>query len=118
MDTTPPGDRPAAPMTPVERLRAAADRIERTAVETTQGRWVADERKVWNPDTNAVIVDAFTTDADPDLPWIALVSPDVAPALAAWLRWHADSIYEPGFIPGVTAVHPLAFADLILRGGA
>lgn len=124
-------------MTPAERLRAAADLIERTGTAATPGPWIADGAGVYlTDDRGSFVADTCGShpaqDAKADAAWIALVGPDLAPALAAWLRGTAASHRpdgNPGKDPwGCTMCYPhdsdwpcdvvddaVAFADLILR---
>lgn len=81
------------PESPASLLRRAADSVDATAAETSAEPWAT-------PHVRAVLV-----------PWVALMSIDLAPHLSAWLRGHAD------YIEGVqcsAAPESLAFARSIL----
>lgn len=115
------------PEGPAERLRLAADRLERTAVAATPGPWVS-ERATWAhenvrghvaapklvSETREGVAHATEADAD----WIALASPALAPPLVAWLRSMAIPWHEYlGEVPNTPRAHALALADVILGGG-
>jgi hypothetical protein len=104
-------------MTPAERLRAAADLIERTGAAATPGPWRIG-RKVGrtlycqgDPMFGDPLIGVL--DEIDDAAWIALVGPDLAPALAAWMRGEAE-VWDEG--PEFGSLDALAVADLILRG--
>jgi len=101
-------------VTPADRLRAAADLIERTAAEV-------EVPQRWYNQIEGQLTQRHCPLPGADAAWIALVGPDTAPALAAWLRGDADAADMgqlddselAGWAPSAAA---LAFADLILRG--
>lgn len=92
-------------MSPAERLRAAADLIERTGAAATPD---PPEHEIRWFDADFIARDGYSA---ADAAWIALVGPDTAPALAAWLRTEAE--LAKGWAPFAASV---AVADLILRG--
>ena len=76
-----------------ELLRQAADEVERLAGLAPPGRWTARGLLATRPEIVADddgrtehVAEARARSA----PWILTMSPDVAPALAAWLREAAD----------------------------
>jgi hypothetical protein len=80
---------------PAARLRSAADELEQIAATT-----------------RAYVVDPWAGHVrDTLVPWVALMSPDLAAPLAAWLRERADYADAVGFCNDREA---LALADLIL----
>jgi hypothetical protein len=89
-------DPAAPPEGPAARLRSAADLIERTA--STARAYVVDP---WAGHIRDTLV-----------PWVALMSPDLAAPLAAWLRERADYADAVGFCNDREA---LALADVIHR---
>lgn len=99
-------------MTPAELLREAANRIERTAADTTPGPWFADEDDncwtlhgyfedplTWDgfvgatkqilkaPKRNTPYAEYWPEQGDAD--WITTMHPGIAAPLAAWLRAEA-----------------------------
>lgn len=63
--------------TPAALLRRAADRLDETAAETSPEPWAT-------PRVRAVLV-----------PWVALMSVEIAAPLAAWLRAEAQRVGGP-----------------------
>lgn len=113
--------------TPQDKLTRAAELIRERAGRATAGPW-ADYTNgyVWDADGNCVISERSQRDGA----WIALMSPAVAPHIAAWLERCAEdyrseakaqSKWPPG---GYTMLLPedfeaaVAFADLILAGAS
>jgi hypothetical protein len=89
----------SAPTDPAARLRTAADRVEQTAATT-----------------RAYAVDPWAGHVrDTLVPWVALMSPDLAGPLAAWLRERADYADAVGFCNDREA---LALVDAILGEAA
>ena len=84
-----------APESPAERLRRAADLVEQRAAAAPCGIWE---------------LTSVRTCLDP---WVALMSPDLAPYLAALLRERADYADAVGVFNDREA---LALADVILGG--
>ncbi len=88
---------------PAERLRSAADLIERAAAETARA-----PINPWSGLARGHLV-----------PWVALMSPDLAAPLAALLRDEAISWHSIAHLidPGETMrSHALSLADAILGG--
>ncbi len=126
---------------PAARLRLAADLLEQRAAAATPGPW-----RYANPDEiddlcagparmdqpgafglNGEWVAECGPDADDDALWIAMLGPQVAAPLAAWLRaeavvgdtWESDASGESGnpLPTGPLAVaEALALVDAILGG--
>ena len=74
-------------------LRRAADEVERLARQAPPGRWTARGLLATRPEIVADddgrtehVAEARSRSA----PWILTMSPEVAPALAAWLREAAN----------------------------
>lgn len=77
---------------PVEVLRAAADRLDQLADAAAPGPWEADLREVHDSIGNGIATESDFGDlAEADADWIAMLGPQVAPALSAWLRAEADT---------------------------
>jgi hypothetical protein len=93
------GDALSAPDDPAARLRSAADELEQTAATT-----------------RAYVVDPWAGHVrDTLVPWVALMSPDLAAPLAAWLRERADYSDAVGFCNDREALN---LAAAILGGAA
>jgi hypothetical protein len=104
-------------MTPAERLRAAADTIERTATAATSGAWRTTgelhEPQVWSDEALETICDTATVQ---DAAHVALWDPPTALLIAASFREtarRADTL--PRFTLTGTAA---AVVDAIIAGGA
>lgn len=113
---------------PVEVLRAAADRLDQLAESTSPSPWVADLHEVhdWGWDGIATKSD-FGDLAEADADWIAMLGPQVAPALSTWLRTTSiyveeaveSSMWTPSALVDWVAEHPaygpaLTFARMVL----
>lgn len=113
--------------TPQDKLTRAAALIRERAARATPGPW-ADYTNghIWNVDGDCVISEQTQRDGA----WVALMSPVVAPHIAAWLERSAEdyraerkaqSKWPPG---GYTMLLPddfeaaVAFADLILASAS
>ena len=105
-------------MTPADTLREAARLMRQRAEPATPGPWAepvgsGDHGYVWSPcgHFQVALVDG---NEDNNAKHIASWHPGLALAVADWLDDAADTIHEPGFIPGVTAVPALAVARAYL----
>lgn len=109
-------------MSPAETLRAAATKLRETASNTTPGPW----QTKGVGDFGWLVVDAdpagrFSVETEDnehgraDAAWIALMSPQVAEPLAAWLEDEAEgmTIFDPSEHEHVFN-YPLALARSIL----
>jgi hypothetical protein len=132
-----------AVVTPAERLRAAADTIERTANNATPGPWgvgngstvAADvkqlSRGVFSCRYTVTDLDSgFNYGEDPeddgwrengagpedDAAHVALWDPPTALLVAAWLRFTADEMGTLVYIPAAGDAEAVALADAILGG--
>jgi hypothetical protein len=76
-------------------LNAAADRLEALAARTTAGDWRIEGLLATRPEVIAHRDDGGTEHVAEaragTAPWIAALSPAVAPSLMAWLRAEADA---------------------------
>lgn len=73
-------------MTPVERLRAAEQRLRDVAGAATPGPWTVDGRSIWGAkDGHRWIVADTQRATTEDRAYIATLAPPVALALADWL---------------------------------
>lgn len=112
-------------MTPVERLQAAIDKLEKFKAESTPGPWSVNvhhnamhtaEFRAPNPFNGFMLVAAHTNDADPEL--VVALHRTIDPQLAI-LRAEFERTSTP-LVPGMYAIveeHVLALADAILSGG-
>lgn len=84
-------------MNPVETLRAAADRLDQLATSTSPSPWESPRpnaglHEVHDSAGNGIATESDFGDlAEADADWIAILGPQVAPALSAWLRAEADT---------------------------
>ena len=112
-------------VTPAERLRAAADTIERTANGTTSGEWGTDGDFVWSATPGTGYSEDITgAGMNPsDAAHVALWDPPTALLAVRWLRTTALYLETANHL-GSTADHDditlvaAAFADRILTGDA
>jgi transcriptional regulator GlxA family with amidase domain len=107
---------------PVEVLRAAADRLDQLAESTSPSPWEAPRpnaglHEVHDSAGNGIATESDFGDlAEADADWIAMLGPQVAPALSAWLRESASiAEYYNDERPHLPAPrHALAFARMVL----
>lgn len=110
---------------PAERLRAAADLIERTGAAATPGPWwvaptergdvFAGDWRVADTWPGVGLHPESEVSVLANAAWIALLGPDTAPHLAMWLNTQADHVDLRG-TDCMCCDAAVAFADLILRG--
>jgi hypothetical protein len=116
-------------VTAADLLRRAATLLEDTAAAATPGPWELELQYLrpekaqglfvgCPPDGCAAAGDCYDGthgvggfDTDPDNRWAALVHPGIAPALAAWLRGHADYIAA---VQGSAIPSALSLARILL----
>ena len=82
--------------TPADELRTAAQKLRDTATAAqaaSPGAWAITSERVIRCDNGdgVIVADRSCTDVgeDADLPYIALMEPNVGQALAQWLDYHA-----------------------------
>lgn len=115
-------------MTPAEELRAAATRLREMAKATAGGKWTAEylgNHNAWwvthdskdedGSTTWGTVADLESIDMAGNAAWIALMGPDKAGPLAAWLEACVKQrcIYADAMDPEQAAA--LAFARSILH---